>query len=277
MVRRPIATLVIALLVAGTAAAQSVYQGMPAPLQKVAFDQRLGENVDLSLPFVDSTGRTVELGDLVDGRPTVLALVYYDCPMLCSMTLSGLVTSLRAVDLDVGDDLEVLVVSFDPRETSTLAKAAKQQALERYRRSGTDDGWHFLTGSAESIEQLTDAVGFDYVWDEDREEFAHAAGIVVLTPEGQISRYLLGIEFPSRDLRLALVESSQGTVGDLVDQALLYCYHYDPETGTYSAATMSLVRLGGVVTIALIALFVGLMLRRDRRRRDNLGEPEHVA
>lgn len=272
-----ITSLAMALVITSAGAAQSVYSGMPAPLQKVAFEQRLGDSVDLSLPFVDARGREVELGELIGERPAILALVYFDCPMLCSMTLDGLVSSLRAVELDVGRDLEVLAVSFDPRETPALASAVGARAIESYRRSGTENGWHFLTGSAESIDRLTEAVGFEYFWDDDKEQFAHAAGIVVLTPEGRISRYLLGIEFPPRDLRLALVESSQGSVGGLVDQALLYCYQYDPETGTYAAATMNLVRLGGLLTVALIALFVGLMMRRERHEETGMGEPEHVA
>ncbi len=274
MASRSIVAIGCALLLAGSAAvsAQPVYTGLPAPLQRVAFEQRLGESIDLSLPFVDERGRSVELGELVgDGRR------WYDCPMLCSMTLNGLVSSLKALELTVGREFDVLAVSFDPRETPALAAAVRARAVESYHRDGSEPGWHFLTGSQESIDALTEAVGFEYTWDDEREEFAHAAGLVVLTPDGTISRYLLGIEYSPRDLRLALVESSRGNVGSLVDQALLYCYRYDPETGTYSAATMNLVRLGGALTVVLIVAFIVLMTRRERRATTALREPEHVA
>ncbi|MDX1644192.1 MAG: SCO family protein, partial [Thermoanaerobaculia bacterium] len=177
MPRRSIGSMVGALVLAAGAAAsaQPVYTGLPAPLQRVAFEQRLGESVDLSLPFVDERGQSVELGELVVEKPVVLALVYYDCPMLCSMTLNGLVSSLKALELSVGREFDVLAVSFDPRETPALAAAVEARAVESYHREGSEPGWHFLTGSQESIDALTDAVGFEYTWDDEREEFAHAA------------------------------------------------------------------------------------------------------
>lgn len=261
---------------AGAAAAQSVYQGLPAPLRRIAFEQRLGEPVDLRLAFRDESGADVSLGELTGDRPIVLALVYYDCPMLCSLTLDGLVSSLRAIELDAGSDFDVVVASIDPGEQPSLARATRARALESYRRAGTESGWHFLTGDQASIDALTDSVGFRYSRDEQTGEYAHAAGIVVLTPSGRISRYLLGIEFPARDLRLSLIESSDGGIGTLVDQALLFCYRYDPETGTYSAAAMNLVRAGGVLTVLILVIFVLLTLRRDRRAA-RFGEPGHVA
>ena len=262
---------------AAPAVAQNFYEGLPAPLQRIAFDQRLGEQVDLTLEFRDESGGTVALGELISRRPVGLAAVYYDCPMLCSMTLNGVVSALKAVDLDVGADFDVVVVSIDPEEGAELARAAKARAIESYKRAGTDAGWHFLTGEQEAIDGLTDAVGFRYSRDETTGEYAHAAGVIILTPDGRVARYLLGIEYPARDLRLALVESSAGRIGTLVDQALLFCYRYDPETGTYSAATMNLIRLAGALTVFILIAFITLMLRRERRPVGGLGESGHVA
>lgn len=283
MTARP-PTLSVQLLVAATllsaaapATAQNLYGGLPKPLQRVAFDQRLGESVDLSLRFRDEDGRTVSLGDLIEDRPVVLALVYYDCPMLCTLTLNGVVSSLRAVELDPGTDFDVVVASIDPTEQPESARAAKARALASYHRPGTEDGWHFLTGQQPSIDRLTEAVGFSYSFDDTSGEFAHAAGIVVLTPAGRVSRYLLGIEYSPRDLRLSLIESADQKIGTLVDQALLYCYRYDPETGTYSAATMILVRIAGALTVLILVALILFMLRRERRDPEDLGEPEHVA
>ncbi len=256
--------------------AQNFYEGLPAPLQRIAFEQKLGESVDLSLTFRDEAGEPVSLRDLASNRPMLLALVYYDCPMLCSLTMNGIVSSLKAVELDAGSDFEVVVASIDPEEGPELARAAKARALESYKRKGSEAGWHFLTGDQAEIDELAESVGFSYSRDEATGEFAHAAGIVILTPQGQVSRYLLGIEYPAKDVRLALVESSDEKIGTLVDQALLFCYRYDPATGTYSAATMNLVRLGGAVTVLVIITFILLMLRRDRRAAP-FGEPEHVA
>ncbi len=281
MVSRRLALLLAPLLVAQSlvalpATAQNFYEGLPAPLQRIAIEQMLGEQVDMSLAFTDETGESVTLGELTSDRPILLALVYYDCPMLCSLALNGVVSSLKAVELDAGRDFEVVVVSIDPEEGPELASATKARVVESYKRAGTENGWHFLVGDQPEIDQLADSVGFRYSYDEETGEYAHAAGIVILTPEGLVSRYLLGIEYPAKDVRLALVESSNETIGSLVDQALLFCYRYDPETGTYSAATMNLVRLGGALTVLVIVTFIVLMLRRDRQVAP-LGEPEHVA
>lgn len=240
--------------------------GLPEPLREVGFDQRLGEAVPLDLAFRDADGRRVTLGDYFDGRPVALSLVYYECPMLCPLTLSGLAQSLKPLELSVGDEFQVVTVSFDPTEGPQTARAARDRYLPLYGRQGAEDGWHFLTGTQASIERLTDAVGFRYTYDADRGEYAHAAGLVVLTPEGRIGRYFFGTDHPARDLRLGLVESAGGTIGGAIDQVLLYCFHYDPQTGRYGAATWNLVRAGGAVTVLALVGFIVIMLRRERRR-----------
>lgn len=235
----------------------------PQVLQQVRFDQRLGERVPLALAFRDEAGRQVRLGDYFGERPVVLVLAYYECPMLCDMVLNGLTGSMKALALNPGRDFEVVVASIDPGETPQLAAEQKRQELARYNRSGTEDGWHFLTGSQESISALTDAVGFRYVYDAERDEYAHGAGLTVLTPDGQVSRYLFGIDFPPRDLRLALVESADRKVGTLLDQAMLYCFHYDPAIGRYSAAAMRLLQVAAAVTIVVVLSIIVLLRRRE--------------
>lgn len=240
--------------------------GLPAPLREVGFDQKLGEAVPLDLAFRDADGRRVTLGDYFDGRPVALLLAYYDCPMLCPLTLSGLAQSLKPLELSVGEEFQVLTVSFDPTEGPESARAARDRYLPLYGRPGAEEGWHFLTGEQASIARLTDAVGFRYTYDDERGEYAHAAGLVVLTPEGRVGRYFFGTDHPSRDLRLGLVESAGGTVGTAIDQVLLYCFHYDPATGRYGAATWNLVRAGGALTVIALVGFIVVMLRRERRR-----------
>jgi protein SCO1/2 len=201
----------------------------------------------------------------------VLTLVYYACPMLCTVTLNGLASALDLVSFDVGKQFEVVTVSFDPREGPELATAKKRAHLARYKRPGAERGWHFLTGEAASIERLTRAVGFRYVWDVETKQFAHPAGSVVLTPEGRVARYVFGVEYAPKDLRLALVEASANRIGSPVDQLLLYCYHYDPATGRYNAVVMNVMRLGGVVTILALGSFLLVMWRREhavRRQRE---------
>jgi protein SCO1/2 len=234
-------------------------------LREIGFDQRLGETVPLDLAFRDEAGRTVRLGDYFDKKPVVLSLVYYDCPMLCTLTLNGLTAALGRLPFDVGKEFQVITVSFDPRETPSLAAAKKKAYLHRYARPTAAEGWHFLTGEPAAIDQLTKAVGFRYVWDADTRQFAHAAGILVLTPEGRIARYLYGIEYAPKDLRLALVETSAGRVGSPVDQLLLYCYHYDPATGRYGPAVMSLLRAASGATVLVLAAAISLMWRRERK------------
>jgi protein SCO1 len=239
---------------------------LPAPpLKDIGFDQKIGDAVPLDLAFRDEAGKTVHLRDYLGKRPVVLSLVYFDCPMLCGMTTDGLVRSLRALRMSAGTEFDVLSVSFDPRETPEMASAKKGPVMRQYGRKGGADGWHFLTGDKQSIDALTKAVGFRYVWDPEQKQFAHATGVLVLTPQGRIARYFFGIEYPAKDLRLGLVEASEEKLGNAVDQLLLLCYHYDPKTGRYTAAVRNLVRGGAVITIAaVLGLVVGL-LRRERR------------
>jgi protein SCO1 len=243
----------------------------PPILREVAFDQNLNAQVPLDTQFYDEAGKPVRLRDYFAGKPVVLALVYYQCPMLCSEVLAGLTTSLRALRFDAGRDFQVLAVSFDPKDAPENAAAKKKMYVDRYRRAGSEAGFHFLTGDPPSIRMLTDAVGFRYVWDPANKQFAHVAGIVVLTPEGKVSRYFYGVEFSPRDLRLGLVEASQNRIGSLADQVLLFCYHYDPTVGKYTPLVMKLVRTGGALTLLVMGTFIGLMLRRERMAKPAKG------
>ena len=254
------------LLVSGRPGARAE-PPLPGVLRDVGFDQRLGEQVPADLPFRDERGRTVTLRDYLGDTPLVLVPAYYECPMLCTLVLNGVVSALRALPFDVGREFRVVTLSFDPTETSELAAAKKASYLRQYRRPGAEAGWHFLVGDDSSIRPLLASIGFRYAWDESAEQFAHAAGIVVLTPSGRVSHYFYGVEFPPRDLRLALVEASNERIGSVVDQLLLFCFHYDPATGRYSRVALNAVRLGGVLTIAALGAFVFVMLRRDRTRR----------
>ena len=238
----------------------------PAILRDVAFDQHLGAEVPLDVAFRDETGASVTLRDYLGDKPVLLVPAYYECPMLCTIVLNGVVSALRALPFDVGKEFRVVTFSFNPRETSELAAAKKATYLEDYRRPGAAAGWHFLTGDEPSIAALTQAIGFRYAWDEASKQYAHASGIVVLTPAGRISHYFFGVEFPPRDLRLALVEASGEHIGSLVDQLLLFCFHYDPATGRYSRLALNAVRVGGVLTLAVLVAFVVLMLRRDAKQ-----------
>jgi protein SCO1/2 len=243
--------------------------GSPPVLQQVDFEQRLGTQVPLDLPFRDETGRTVRLGEYFQGKPVVLTLSYYECPMLCTLVLNGLTSALRALRFDLGKEFVAINVSFNPRETPELAAAKKATYLKEYRRPGSEAGWHFLTGDEESIRRLTDSVGFRYAWDERSQQYAHATGLVVLTPGGQIARYFYGVEFSPRDLRFGLIEAAEGKIGSPVDKLLLYCFHYDPSTGRYSALALNSIRIGGVLTVAALISFIVVMLRRERRAAAN--------
>ena len=236
---------------------------VPAPLREIGFDQNLDQQVALDIPFADEQGRTVRLGEYFGARPVVLALVYYDCPMLCTTVLNSLTSTLKVVSLDPGRDFEVVIVSFDAREKPALAAAKKATYLDRYNRAGAAFGWHFLTGAQPSIDRLTRAVGFRYVWDDGLKQFAHPTGITVLTPQGRLSRYLFGVEYGPRDLRFALVDASAGKIGNPVDRVLLYCYHYDPETGRYGLVVMRVVRIAGAATVLALGTFIAVMLRRE--------------
>ncbi len=236
---------------------------MPAALQKVAFEQRLNERLPLDLPFKDENGTAVKLGDYFGRKPVVLAFVYYECPMLCTQVLNGLESALRVLNESVGKEFDVVAVSFDPRETPVLAAGKKKAYLERYKRPGSEHGWHFLTGEQSSIDALTRAAGFSFYWDEASQQFAHASGIVVATPAGTLSRYFLGIDYSARDVKFALMESASERIGSLADQLLLYCYHYDPATGNYGFMAMRAVRIGGAVTLMALVGFVFMSLWRE--------------
>ena len=240
---------------------------LPPELAGVGFDQKLGAQVPLDLVFREETGAEVALGAYFGQRPVLLILSYYECPMLCTLVLNGVTSGLKAVPFAPGEDFEIVTVSFDPREKPDLAARKKANYVELLGRPGAAAGWHFLTGDEPAIAALTGAVGFRYRYDAASNQYAHAAGIMVLTPQGQISRYLFGIEYAPKDIRLALVEASAGKIGSFVDQVLLFCFHYDPETGRYGAATLNGIRVGGVLTLAALALFMIGSWRRDRRAR----------
>lgn len=245
---------------ADEAAARTIYSD-------VAFDQKLGDPVPPDLTFRDESGASVRLGDLLGGeKPVILTLVYYRCPMLCNQVLNGVVRSLLPVKLDMGRDFDVLTVSIDPTETPDLARAKKAGYVRRYGRPGAAAGWHFLTGDAGPIRRLADAVGFRYRYDPRSGQFAHAAGICMLTPGGRVARYFYGVNYPARDLQLGLVEASGETIGSPIDQVLLYCFHYDPATGKYNFAIMGLIRVLGTATALALGSFMLVMFRRDRLR-----------
>lgn len=237
----------------------------PGLLSKIRIDQRLNAQVPLDLPFTDETGRQVRLGDYFGRRPVILALVYYECPMLCTQVLNGLVTALGVMNFEPGREFDVVAVSFNPREGPGLASQKKAAYMERYKRPHTAGGWHFLTGADASIRQLADAVGFRYEYDEAIKQYAHGAGIEVLTPSGHISRYFYGIEYSPRDIRLGLIEASNERIGTPIDDFLLFCYHYDPATGKYGASVLRMVRLGGILTVLAFLSFLTISLRRERQ------------
>ena len=235
----------------------------PGILSRIAIDQRIGHQVPFDIPFVDENGRGVTLGDYFGKRPVVLALVYYECPMLCTQVLNGLVSALGVLNFEAGREFDVVAVSFNPKEGPGLASQKKAAYLERYGRPQSAAGWHFLTGSQASIDRLTDAVGFRYEYDEKIGQFAHGAAIEVLTPKGNIAKYFYGIEYSPRDLRLGLIEASDERIGSVVDDVLLFCYHYDPSSGKYGTSILRMVRAGGVLTVLAFAIFLTLSLRRD--------------
>ena len=239
----------------------------PPGLKNVGIQQNLNDQIPPGLVFRDETGNAVKLGDYFGSKPLILNLVYYKCPMLCSEVLAGLTSALKPMRLDVGKDFDVLTVSFDPRETPQDATASKAEYLKRYGRSGAEEGWHFLTGTQDSIDALTKAAGFQYEYNQQTGQFAHSTAILVLTPAGKIAQYYYGVEFPSKDLRLALVQASQNKIGSVVDQILLYCYHYDPSAGKYGLIISRVLRLAGVATMLILGGFIIVMFRRDAAHR----------
>jgi protein SCO1/2 len=243
---------------------------MPGILADVRFEQRLNEPLPLDAPFKDEDGRDVRLGDYFGKKPIVLAFVYYECPMLCTQVLNGLTTSLTVLTETVGREFDVVAISFDPRETPALASGKKRSHLDRYKRPESEAGWHFLTGDEAAIRAVTAAAGFKYAWDDKTQQFAHPSGIVIATPDGTVSRYFFGIDYAPRDVRFALIESSAGRIGNAIDQLLLYCYHYDPSTGSYGFVAMGAVRVGGALTVLALVSFVVVSIRREQRAGPSL-------
>jgi protein SCO1/2 len=264
------AVLLAVTLLAASASAQ-MNNGIMAPpantrpprLENVGIEQHLDTQVPPDLTFRDETGKTVKLGDYFGHKPLILNLVYYNCTMLCGEALAGLSSAMRLVKFDLGNEFDVVTVSFDPRETPGMAAAKKKDYVKRYGRANAAAGWHFLTGQPDSINALTKAVGFQYQYDPKTNQYAHATAIMVLTPQGRISRYFYGVDFPPKDLRMGLVEASQGKIGNAVDAVLLYCYHYNPETGKYGAMVANILRLAAAATILIMGIFLFILWRLD--------------
>jgi protein SCO1/2 len=242
-----------------------VASNVPPQFKGLTFKQRLGDRLPLDTRFKDETGRDVALGEYFGKKPVVLSFVYYQCPMLCTQVLNGISSSLKVLPFTAGKEFDVVLVSFDPRDTPEAANAKKRAHLDHWSVRDTSDGWHFLTGDEQSIRRVTSAAGFSYQWDAKAQQFAHISGILVANADGTLSRYFYGVEFSPRDLRLALVDSGKGKVGSVIDELLLYCFQYDPSHGRYGAVFMNILRLGGVATVALIVGFIVLMRRREMR------------
>jgi protein SCO1/2 len=273
------AVIVLLGAMCGQAFGQAMTKGILSPpasarppyLTNVGIEQKLDAQVPPGLAFTDDAGRAVKLGDYFGKKPLILNLVYYHCTMLCGEALAGLTGAMKMVKFDVGNEFEVVTVSFNPQETTADAAEKKKDYVGRYGRTGAAAGWHFLTGSADSINALTKAVGFQYQYDPRINQYAHATAIMVLTPDGRISRYFYGVDFPPKDLRMGLVEASKGKIGNFTDQVLLYCYHYDPQTGKYGAVVNNILRLGAGATILLLGGMILIFLRLEKaapRHRD---------
>jgi protein SCO1/2 len=272
----------LCLIFAGLSNAERAWSQtvLPKALQNVGFDQRLNEQVPLDLSFTDDQGERVQLAKYFGQKPVILVLAYFRCPMLCTQVLNGLVQGLRETPFTAGKEFDVVTVSFDPNETTDMAAAKKRTYVHSYGKAESADGWHFLTGDLQSISRLTHAVGFRYAYDAQSDQFAHAAGIVILTPTGKISRYFYDVHYSGRDLRLGLVEASHNKIGSPIDQVLLFCFHYDPTAGKYGATIMNFVRAGGVLTMIALVSMIVLLLRGERARRKKMslaGPAEEIA
>ena len=284
IIGRSMAAAAAMLLAALCAGAQTVpgnlgqsSNGLPPALVNVGFEPSLNGQMPLDLTFRDETGRSVKLGDYFGQKPVLLAFVYYGCPMLCNQVEQGVVSSMKMVSFNPGRDYELVFVSFDSRETPDMAAQKKADAVSRYGRPSTAAGWHFLTGSRDSIDAATQAANFRYTFSEKTNLFAHASGIMILTPAGRISRYFYGVEYPTRDVRLGLVEASQGRIGAPIDRVLLFCYQYDPTAATYSASILKIIRLSGLFTVFLIVAGILIFRRRERvPASSNLHQPASV-
>lgn len=257
----------------GTPAGKSPVGGLA---REIGIDQHLDAQLPLDLEFRDESGKKVRLGDYFQDKPVVLSLVYFRCPMLCTQVLNGFLRASQAVKFAIGKDYEVVTVSIDPNDTPAMAAEKKASYARAYRREGAEQGWHFLTGKPEQIRRLADVVGFRYRYDAQTDQFAHASGIMLATPEGRLSRYFYGIEYPPNDLRLGLIESSENRIGSPVDQVLLLCYHYDPLTGQYGLVISGALKLAGSFTILALGGFLAVMFRQERRR-ERLTRPEGLA
>lgn len=250
-----------------------VSSGLPSTLEKVGIEQKLNAQLPLDAEFKDENGKTIKLGDYFGkGRPIVLALVYYECPMLCNEVLNGLTGSLRGISFDAGKEFDVVAISFDARENdkADLTKNKKASYMARYNRPGTENGWHFLTGTQSEIDRVTQTVGFNYVFDEKSNQFAHAGGIMVATPEGKLSRYLYGIDYSPKDLKFSLIESAQNKIGNPVEQLYLYCFHYDPASGKYGLAILRVLRLLGIATLLGIGGMILVFWRYNKNKTADL-------
>ncbi len=236
----------------------------PSILDQVGLDQRLNQQVPLDLAFVDDHGQAVQLQQYFGSKPVILMLVYYQCPMLCTQVLNGFTGAMNGiVRFNIGREFNVVTISIDPRDTAQDAAAAKKRYLQRYRRPEAEQGWHFLTGKKDQIDALAQAVGFRYAWDPEIKQYAHASGIMLLTPSGRVAQYYYGIEYAPRDIQLGLIEASKGKIGNVVDQVLLYCYHYDPRQGRYGAVIFNVLRLSAAATVLALGGFILIMFRRD--------------
>lgn len=269
--------VIIPLVLAAAGPAWAQKQGLPEELERVSIEQRMGAELPLEVPFLEYSGREVTLGEYVGRRPLVLAMVYYECPMLCSMVLNGLLRSLNVLQLDAGRDFDVVVISINPKEAPELARMKRETYLGKYRRrssqttQGAEAGWHFLVGQRPSIDAVAGAVGFKYEWSPELKQYAHASGIMVVTPEGRVSKYLLGVDYNPSDLRLALVDAGRGEIGGLVDQVMLFCLRWDPSTSKYSVAVLGALRVGGVLTLGALGALMVSMVAQQRRRRPRRG------
>lgn len=235
-------------------------------LKQVGFDQKLNAQLPLDLPFKDHTGKDVVLGDFFKDKPVVLVPVYFECPMLCNLSMAGLVKSLKVLNFQAGVEYKVLMYSIDPKETPQLAAEKRKAYMKRYHRPGTEDGWNFITGGQESVAALSEAIGFRYVYDQTIKQYAHAAGVIVVTPKGKLSRYLYGIDYAPKDLKLGIVEASDGRIADPVSQLLLLCFHYDPTAGKYTMTVMTIVRGAGIVTLLAMGMFLAGTWRKEKSR-----------
>ena len=259
--------LILLVLLTSSANSQEARNAAFQLLDAVRIEQRIGEQVPMGVRLWDSNGEAVRLGDLIQDRPVILSLVYYECPMLCTQVLNGLLASLKALSFDVGSEFDVVTVSFDPKEGPDLAAKKKSSYIESYNRNGAETGWHFLSGDSLSIAQLTQSVGFHFVYQEEVDQFAHGSAVIILTPRGNIAQYHFGIEYAPRDIRLGLVEASNEEVGSIVDQVLLYCFHYDPTVGRYGVTILSVIRIAGGFTALLVVGGIVVLLRSERRPR----------